>query len=286
VLGPVEALVVANPASGGLPHGGSAKIRAYVVPLIAMALVVAVARWTGSRRAPRTSRRAPGRTADVAVVVLLLLLPAVQGLGTGNSLAFLAVNQFACWTALMVAVCTMPGRVPLARALAVSATACAVLVATAAGVGGLLLHPYRTAAWSDATTQIGGDGPLAKLKVDARTARHLRAVTAAVGNRRAGDPVMAFDEMAGVVLLLDGRSVGEAWYSRIDQARTAAGIRSVCTRPRPWDGALPVVVYDREPSTVDQDALRACGLSLTRDYRLVKVDDGGPLQVFVPTGAE
>ncbi len=125
------------------------------------------------------------------------------------------------------------------------------------------------------------------VRVDASDgATRLRAMPAAVGNRRAGDPVMAFDEMAGVVLLLDGRSVGEAWYSRIDHGANAAGIRSVCTRPRPWGDTLPVVVYDRSPSTVDQDALRACGLSLTRDYRLVTVDDGGPLQVYVPTGAE
>ncbi len=96
---------------------------------------------------------------------------------------------------------------------------------------------------------------------------------------------MAFDEMAGVVLLLDGRPVGEAWYSRIDPARPAAGIRSV-VHPRHARGTtqLPVVVYDRAPSAVDQDALRACGLSLTRDYRLVPVERGGPpLRVYVPT---
>ena len=81
---------------------------------------------------------------------------------------------------------------------------------------------------------------------------------------------MAFDEMAGMVLLLDGRSVGEAWYSRIDPARSAAGIRSVCTRARPVGRAR-----SRSSSStgcrrrVDRSALRACGLSLADDYRLV-----------------
>jgi hypothetical protein len=117
-------------------------------------------------------------------------------------------------------------------------------------------------------------------------AQRFQALRDAVGDRRAGDPVMAFDEMAGVVLLLDGRSVGEAWYSRIDHDRTAAGIRSACSRSRPWNGALPVVVYDRAPAADDQEALRACGLSLSRDYRLVPVDQEPHLRVYVPRDAE
>jgi hypothetical protein len=218
---------------------------------------------------------------------MLLLLPAVQAAGTGNALAYLAVNQFPCWTALMVAACTSLVGVRLAAALAVSATACAVAVAATTGADGLLQHPYRTSAWSDATTRIGGTGPLASIRVDPATARRLRAVRSAAGPRQPGDPVMAFDEMAGIVVLLDGRSVGEAWYSRIDHDRSAAGIESVCTRDRSWGDAQPVVVYDRAPGAADEAALRACGLSLSRDYRLVAVDEGEPhLRVYVPTGAE
>jgi hypothetical protein len=275
--------VATNLTQAGLPGGGTGAIRRYVVTLIGMALVVVVARWVLGRR---TEALREGRTASVAVVVMLLLLPVVQAAGTGNPVAYLAVNQFPCWTALMVAACTALSSNRAVGLLAVSATACAVVVAASTGADGLLEHPYRTAAWSDATTQIGGDGPLATLRVDAATAARLRAVRAAVGDRHPGDPVMAFDEMAGVVVLLDGRSVGEAWYSRIDQGRSAAGIRSVCTHPRPWGDVLPIVIYDRAPGAVDQDALRACGLSLTRDYRLVRIDQGDPLRVYVPIDAE
>lgn len=130
---------------------------------------------------------------------------------------------------------------------------------------------------------------MASMRVDALAAKRFREVRDAVGERRAGDPVMGFDEMAGMVLMLDGRSVGEAWYSRIDPARTAAGIRSVCTRTRPWGDTVPVVIYDRTPYGVDRNALRACGLSLEDDYRLVTVDLSErvrPLRVYVPIGAE
>jgi hypothetical protein len=292
VLGPLVGLVAATPGSWGLPGGGSSAIRAYVVPLVALALVVVVARWAGHRVGDRvegatTKGARPGRVADIAVVAMLVLLPAVQALGTGNALAYLAVNQFACWTALMVAACTMPGRRPVARALAVSATACAVLVAATTGADGLLRHPYRTAAWSEASTAVGGSGPLAPLRVDAATAARLREVRAAVGERRAGEPVIAFDEMAGMVVLLDGRSVGEAWYSSIDAERTAAGIRSACTRPRPWADGRPVVIYDHAPRALDQDSLRGCGLRLSSDYRQATVEQGEPhLRVYVPIGAK
>ncbi len=290
VLGPVVALLAATPDSWGLPGGGSPALRGYVVPLMALAFMVAAARWAGRRLdSPVEEPAGPqrGRVADVAVVSMLVLLPAVQALGTGNPLVYLAVNQFACWAALMVAACTMPGRRPLARALAISATACAVLVASTTGADGLLRHPYRTTAWSEATTSLGGTGPLAPVRVDAATAARLREVRAVVGERRSGEPVMAFDEMAGMVLLLDGRSVGEAWYSRLDGNRSVAGIRSVCTRTRPWGDTLPVVIYDHPPRAMDQDALRGCGVSLSGSYRLAIVDEGGPhLRVYVPIGAE
>jgi hypothetical protein len=291
VLGPVAALIAASPQSWGLPGGGVFAIRTYVVPLVALALVVVAARWVGLRTGRPADRgvaiERPGRAADVAVVTMLVLLPAVQALGTGNPLAFLAVNGFSCWVALMVAACTMPGPRPVARGLTISATACAVLVAATTGADGLLRHPYRTAAWSEATTAVGGTGPLATVRVDASTASQWRAIRDAVGAHRPGHQVMAFDEMAGTVVLLDGRSVGEAWYSRIDPDRTAAGIRSVCERPQPLTETLPVIVYDRAPRAVDEDALRACGLSLSRDYRLVTIDQGEPrLRVYVPISAE
>ena len=217
----------ANPGIGGLPGGGSAEDPCLRRPAHRHGPGGGGGAVDGEplgRRDRRRAARHPGRAADVAVVVLLLLLPAVQAAGTGNSLAYLAVNQFACWTALMVAACTMPGRVPLPRG--------------PRGVGDRLrrrrgrddgrrrvvaaplpdrcvVRRHRRGSAAPARSRHARSMPA--------TAERLRAVRAAVGEPPAGDPVMAFDEMAGVVLLLDGRSVGEAWYSRIDPARTAAG---------------------------------------------------------------
>ena len=275
-LGPVAGLLVLTPAGLGLPGGGSPVIRRYVEALVGLALVVVVARV-----AARVPFARDQRTADVCVVVLLVLLPAVQALGTGNPLAFVAVDQFACWAALLVAACTaMPGRVAH-TCLAVSATACAVLVAATTGADGLLQHPYRTSSYADSTKAVGGSGPLAPMHVDPQTAARFDEIRGAARLRSPGDPVMAFDEIAGLTLLLDGRSVGEAWYSRMDPGRSAAGIRSVCTKPRPWGGTTPVVIYDRTPGAADQAALRACGFSLAHDYTLVTIDTGEPhLRVY------
>lgn len=279
VVAPVAGLLFLNPATVGIPGGGTAALDRYVSALVCVSLV-ATAGWLFASHGPRgpAGRR---RVADGAVVVLLLLLPAVQALGTGNALAYVAVNQFACWAALLVAACTSPGPRQSVRLLVWSATACAVVVAASTGVDGLLRHPYRTAGFAADSTRVGGTGPLASIRVDPDVASRLAAVRAAAGTRRPGDPVMAFDEMAGLALLLDGRSVGEAWYSRLDHARTVSGIRSVCTRPRPWGSTSPVLIYDRAPSAADESALRSCGLSLTRDYTFVDVDTGLPrLRVY------
>ena len=255
-----------------------------------MALVVVVARWMGPR-APYGPRRATRpRTADVAVVVMLLLLPAVQAAGTGNPLAYLAVNQFACWTALMVAACTMPGQARASRAPS------------------RLGHRVRRPRGRDDRRRRAAAAPLpdrclvrrhhadrwhrpAGTRCASMPGRPngSAAVRDAVGNRRAGDPVMAFDEMAGVVAAagrpLRGGGVVLAHRPRRERRPASAA----CARASgPWGDALPVVVYDRAPSAVDRDALRACGLSLSARLQTGEGRPSGEprLQVYVPIGAE
>jgi hypothetical protein len=278
-LAPVAGMLVLNPATAGVPGGGSAALARYVSSLICLSLVAATAWFVATRGDAHPS--ASSRVADRSVVLLLVLLPVVQALGTGNALAYVAVNQFACWAALLVAASTSPRAVGPLRLLVWSATACTVVVAATTGVDGLLRHPYRTGGFSADTVRVGGQGPLAGLRIQPKVADRFAAVRAAAGSRRAGEPVMAFDEMAGLALLVDGRSVGEAWYSREDPARTADGIRSVCTRPRPWGRTPPLVIYDRPPGKDDESALRACGFSLTRDYTPIDVGLGAPrLRVY------
>jgi hypothetical protein len=93
--------------------------------------------------------------------------------------------------------------------------------------------------------------------------------------------VVALDKMAGIVLLLDGRSVGEAWYAPEDPARTAAGIAAACSKG-PLDRA-PVLVLNRPLRPGDRELLAPCGLDPVRDYRLLApVAQTGGLTVLVP----
>jgi hypothetical protein len=81
---------------------------------------------------------------------------------------------------------------------------------------------------------------------------------------------MAFDEMPGLVLALDGRPAGEGWYSAIDHERTAAGIRHDCEGAHPWWGSrAPVLLFNRPVTATEISALSSCGLDFTTDYRLL-----------------
>ena len=271
-----------TPATGGLPGGGSAALRAATSsPLIAIgpgggrgAVVGALLARREPTPAAARHRQAARRTSRWSL--MLVLLPAVQAAGTGNPLAYLAVNQFACWAALMVAACTMPGRVPLPRApRAWRRPACAVVVAATTGADGLAAASLPDGRAGREATDDRSAGPVRwrPSKVDRNRGRGSGRSGPPCDDAAGGRPTMAFDEMAGLVLLLDGRSVGEAWYSHIDPARTAAGIRSVCTRPRPWGDTTaggPLRPGARAPST--RRPCAPAGSRLARDYRLVTID--------------
>lgn len=98
---------------------------------------------------------------------------------------------------------------------------------------------------------------------------------------------MAFDEMAGIVLLLDGRPVGEAWYSALDRERTAVGIGLDCPGGHGWWGTRsPILIFRRPVSGTEIAALRSCGLVFATDYRLLaSAQETEGLQVYVPTAA-
>ena len=146
-------------------------------------------------------------------------------LGTGNPLFYLAVNAFALWFALMLAGCLTMAPSPVARTAAVAATLTALVVSATSGFLGLVQHPYRTAGYS-ASTHLGADrGPISMVRLSREEAERLQKVVDALGGEpTASRPMMAFDELPGLILALDGRPVGEAWFSALDDARTAAGI--------------------------------------------------------------
>lgn len=290
-LAPPSALLVLFPSGFGLPGGGADRVTTYSSCLVAMALLVAVAVLAGRRRRYREGRSPDvgpaGPADDRAVILALLLLPVVQALGTGNGLYYLAVSQFACWTALMVlGIVSLPTS---RRVLAVSAASCAVVVAATTGFGGVALNPYRTSGFAEADTVIGGRGPLSGIRVSSAESDKLatvrRVVEQAVG-ANAGRSVMAFDELAGLVLLLDGRSVGEAWYSAIAPERSAVGIEDACTAGPPWGDRLPVLIFSRPVLAVDRQALASCDLDLSTGYTVTVLTSFDPvLSIYLPRGS-
>lgn len=275
-LAPVTVLLAAWPDRLGLPLAGAPHIKMYTAALIALAGLVA-ASGVAERRGRTTTE--PAGAPDGLVLVLLLLLPAVQALGTGNPLYDIAVNGFGFWVAVMVV--GVVGLRGAARPLGQAALAVAVAACTAIGVSGLLEGPYRTSSFADSETRIGGDGIVAGLRVGPVQARLLHGVRSAAGDLPPGAPVLAFDEMAGYVLALDGRSVGEAWYSAIDHHRTYVGIRDACADTDPFAARRPVVLFDRAPERSDIKALGNCGVDLTVGYKVTLIEYGAGRSVLV-----
>jgi hypothetical protein len=284
-VGPVIGMGAYAPQTSGFVVGGVAHVETYSAVLLALSIVACGAGlfpYLASRRC-RTARKdaATGR-----VWAFLILLPLVQGMGTGNPLYLTAVNAFACWFALVIAAITMSPPSTLARVLASSAGVCACLTAVSVGVTGTLLYPYRTSGFFDATTRIGGPGPVAQLLVDPRTASGYASIRRAIGpTQTGGRPIMAFDEMAGLVLALGGQPVGEPWYSGLDHRRTANGIEAACRAGNPWaPQRQPILIIDRAPLSVDKQALDACGLRLDRDFhRIPTTNDLRRVIIYLPT---
>jgi hypothetical protein len=284
----IVGIVIRRAAVGGVPN-----LTHYPSSLLLVFTVAAVAGggailWESGRWPPRPWRW-PGWTRLQAPVLYLLLLvvPVAQGLGTGNPVHYLGVNGFACWLAVMIAILTaIPPRAVLARTLTGAAVGGAVLLSTSVGATGLLWYPYRTLPPADTTAVANGVPALSSIRLTPEMARkyadlHRQLLPWVAEPGRA---MMPFDGMAGLVFMLDGRPVGEAWYAGRDPRRSAAGIRSQCPNGHGWWGSeTPVLLYARDPAPVDQQALAACGLNMARDYRLLAPSkETLDIHVYVP----
>jgi hypothetical protein len=99
--------------------------------------------------------------------------------------------------------------------------------------------------------------------------------------------MMAFDELPGLIVSLDGRSVGETWYSASDRKRSAANITDACQHGNPWGDRQPIIFYNRRPREEDPGAFRTCGIDLFQDYRAVQVSGFKPaLTVYIPNRSD
>jgi hypothetical protein len=222
-----------------------------------------------------------------AVLAMLALTPVTQALGTGNPIYFMAVNGFAAWMAIIIAILTGIEAAPFAARWLMTATAAAAIFLTVAiGSSGVRLNPYRTAGHDLATDVAGGVPALRSVRVSSNEAANLSRLHSVLEPYidPPGRAIMAFDESAGVVLALDGQPVGEAWYSSGDAIRAAAGITEECTNKKPyWGSRLPLILVKRVITSADLAAFRSCGFDLATDYRqLGSRQDTMGFTVYVP----
>lgn len=229
-------------------------------------------RKDGADVAPMSSLSHDGLRGFV-VLGMLAVTPVTQALGTGNPIYFMAVNGFAAWMAIIIAILTGIDAAPIvARWLMTAVAATAIYLSVAIGSSGVRLNPYRTSGHDLATDVVGGVPALRSVRVSSGEAANLSHLHAVL--ERYIDPpgraIMAFDESAGVVLALDGQPVGEAWYSSGDAIRAAAGIKEECTNKKPfWGSRLPLLLFRRVVTSADTEAFNYCGLSFPAGYRVL-----------------
>ena len=262
--------------TAGAFTGGNQNIRTYSVGLtlvLALTLIVALGTLLDRRRPfSNTSSLRRESWRGAAVVAMLLALPLTQAAGTGNPIYYMVFNCLSAWAALIIFVLTgIEGAPQVARALTAATAAGAVVLASAIGTTALWLHPYRAASPSLSTAVVSGVPALRSVRVEPRMAgvySQLRRELEPYLIPGGGTYMMGFDGMAGIIFALDGRSVGEAWYSGIGRQRTAAGIRAVCHDGKgPWGARPPILLFSRKISGTEIGALKACGLEFARDYR-------------------
>ncbi|NIK60385.1 hypothetical protein [Kribbella shirazensis] len=267
--------------------GGSQHIPTYAETLLAAVLVavVAAAGAVIAGRAGVTARTRLSRenTRTWVILALLVLLPLVQAFGTNTPLYSIGFNAFAAWAAVMIAVLTGIWAVPIVARATLGLVLVGSLVATATiAYTGLFRYPYRSVGHEQltvATTIPALHGMYLSRAAEenfGRLVTDLRPYTDPPGR-----PVLAFDKMAGLVLMVGGRPLGEAWISPRERARTAAGIEEACRTSRP--ARPPLIILNRQISEVETNALRACGLDFHAEYeQLAPTGQTSGLQVWVP----
>jgi hypothetical protein len=261
---------------GGL-GGGPVNVRQFLVPLVVAALVAVLVAGAGRLEDGRGRLLLGG----------LAVLPLMHAFGTSNIPLKVSVMAFALWMAVLVAVITgLDRQAVAARGLTVAVAAGSLLVTACVSTGGLWRNPYRDVPYTRATTSVAGVPALAGLRLAPEQARAYSDLHARLAPYLAppGRRVFGLDKMAGILLLLDGRTVGEVWYAPEDPARTRAGIAAACAGGPPWPAdRAPVMVLNRPLKPADARLLEPCGLDLDRDYRpLAPAAETGGFTVLVP----
>jgi hypothetical protein len=259
--------------AGGL-HGGLRHVGAYQAGIVAMVLTgIAAAVWG------RASRR------GAASGALVLAMPLLAALGTNNPLMAVAVGGAALWVAVLVLL--LSGIDPAYRAqrtLAALATAGAVTVCFSVAVTGATHTADGERLIGTAVRHVDGVPLLASVEVPRDRARRLERLRAALAPyvEPAGRPMIAFGELADLVLVLNGRPVGNAWFSAREDGLQAADLRAACAHGNPWT-RQPVVLTVRTLTDGERAGFEACGLDVDRDYTTLVPEPGSDLRVLVPS---
>jgi hypothetical protein len=265
--------------AGGAINNGKfqATLLAAVLVAVITTVVALIARqWSPGKENPRSW----------VILGLLTVLPFMQAFGTNTPLYIIGFNAFAAWAALMIAVLTSINKAPaVARTTTALVTAGALVAVAAISYGGLMHHPYRSFPHQDLTTATNLE-PLGELKLTQAAAANYMALDTLLKpyTTPSGRPIIGFDKLAGIVLMLRGRPFGEAWTAPKERQRTVAGIVEVCSAKEPWTGDRPpLLIFNRRVTQLEVDALRTCGLDFTTDYKLIAPPATTMnLQIYVP----
>lgn len=278
----VRQVVVHDGALGGSTHvyAYPGTLLAAVLVAVVVAATVLIAGRVGGTDHSRWDRKG---LRGWVVLALLLILPMVVAFGSNNPLFVIGLGTFAAWVAVMIAVVTAIPSVPVVARVTVGVVSIASLVVVASiAHTGLFSYPYRSFEHSQLTAP-APTAPLKGLYLQPATARNYAELQRRLKPylQPAGRPILAFDKMAGLVLILGGKPLGEAWIAPAERARTAAGIEEVCRKGRPE--RAPLIILNRQISDSEISALQSCGLNFHADYeQLAPTRQTIGLQVWVP----
>ncbi|WP_123223515.1 hypothetical protein [Nocardioides pocheonensis] len=214
--------------------------------------------------------RKPVRVSSYAMVLVLLgIVPLLQGVGTNNALYATAVNGAGLWIALTIALVTArPWRATTASVIALGATTLGVTISVVVGVDGLVHEAGGAGLLTGAWAHVDGSSELASIALPASEADTYSRMRSDLGITPGSHrPMLAFGELAQYVLILGGRPIGEAWYSSYDDGLNAADLRAACRHGNPWGDQQPLVVANRDPSATELAAWRVCGVDFSTEYR-------------------
>jgi hypothetical protein len=253
-------------------RGGHSNTFAYSITLFALVLA-SVLSSAGVGRPSAT---------EIGPLIMLVLLPMTQAVGTSNPLWLVGANAFAAWFAIMVWLAAtsrarlVPGLVSWLAAMSVVALV-PVIVCT-----GLLAHPYRTTAFAADTAAAPG---LTSIRVSPTTAREFEGLRDALRPylRPGHTPIFALDRMSGLIFAVGGAAAGEPWTGVDGRLRSAAVFKRACEQGEVGPANPPILLYNRSPAAPDSDALASCGFVFSRDFREIHPAYGPPgVRVFVP----